>query len=84
MRQPHGFIHPQYPNHICKLWKTIYRLLQAPRPKYIKLGSFFILINFVNSKFDTFLFLRQQKRYTIYLVYISNIIIIGNNFVKIK
>jgi hypothetical protein len=30
MTQPPGFIHPQFPNHICKLHKTLYDLKQAP------------------------------------------------------
>ncbi|CAH9096026.1 unnamed protein product [Cuscuta epithymum] len=31
MRQPRGFVHPQFPNHICRLRKAIYGLKQAPR-----------------------------------------------------
>jgi histone deacetylase 1/2 len=31
MAQPQGYIHPQYPNHFCRLHKLIYGLKQAPR-----------------------------------------------------
>lgn len=29
MQQPHGFTHPQFHVHVCKLHKAIYGLLQA-------------------------------------------------------
>ncbi|GJX82330.1 retrotransposon protein, putative, ty1-copia subclass [Tanacetum coccineum] len=31
MTQPEGFVHPKYPNHVCKLKHSIYRLKQASR-----------------------------------------------------
>ena len=31
MQQPPGFVHSQFPNHVCKLRKAIYGLHQAPR-----------------------------------------------------
>ena len=40
MQQPPGFVHPQYPRHVCKLQKAIYGLRQAPRAWYNELGSF--------------------------------------------
>ena len=30
MKQPPGFVHPDYPNNVCKLKKAIYGLKQAP------------------------------------------------------
>ena len=34
MRQPPSFIHPQYPDHVCRLKKALYGLKQAPRAWY--------------------------------------------------
>ena len=30
MRQPPGYIHPQFPDHVCRLRKALYGLKQAP------------------------------------------------------
>nr|CAD1822754.1 unnamed protein product [Ananas comosus var. bracteatus] len=31
MRQPIGFVHPNFPDYVCKLQKALYGLKQAPR-----------------------------------------------------
>ena len=85
MQQPPGFVHHQYPRHVCKLQKAIYGLRQAPRAWYTELGSFLISIGFINSKSDTSLFLRQQHENTIYLLlYVDYIIVTGNDPLEIQ
>ena len=85
MQQPPDFIDPQYPRHVCKLQKTIYRLHQASRARYTELGSSFTSIDFINSKLDTSLFLRQQNEGIIYLLmYVNGIIVMGNNPIEIQ
>ncbi|GJZ21604.1 retrovirus-related pol polyprotein from transposon TNT 1-94 [Tanacetum coccineum] len=80
MAQPVGFIHPQYPNHVCKLRKALYDLKQAPRAWYIELKSFLVSYGFTNSVADTSLFIYNAHGVIVYfLVYIDDIIIIGNN-----
>ena len=31
MEQPKGYVHPNFPHHVCRLKKAIYGLKQAPR-----------------------------------------------------
>jgi histone deacetylase 1/2 len=37
LAQPPGFLHPQYPQHVCKLHKSIYGFRQAPRVWFFRL-----------------------------------------------
>jgi hypothetical protein len=39
MVQPPGFLHPSFPNHVCKLQKAIYGLKQAPRAWFSRLSN---------------------------------------------
>jgi hypothetical protein len=39
MVQPPGFVHPSFPNHVCKLKKAIYGLKQAPRAWFSRLSD---------------------------------------------
>jgi len=58
--QPPGYVHPQYPNHICKLKKSIYGLKQAPRAWYIELTTFLIQCGFQKSLADASLFIYKH------------------------
>ena len=31
MKQPKGYVHPNFPHYVCKLKKELYGLKQAPR-----------------------------------------------------
>ena len=47
MRQPPGFVDPQYPTHVCKLRHSLYGLKQAPRAWFDKLFQAFLQFGFV-------------------------------------
>ncbi|CAH9051136.1 unnamed protein product [Cuscuta europaea] len=80
MRQPRGFIHPHFPNHICRLCKAIYGLKQAPRAWFHRFSSFLLQHNFSCSKSDNSLFIYRQNNTIIYLLlYVDDIIITGNS-----
>lgn len=80
MVQPAGFIHPQYPNHVCKLRKALYGLKQAPRAWYTELTNLLISIGFVNSVVDASLFIYNSHGTTVdFLVYVDDIILTGND-----
>lgn len=80
MAQPYGFVHPQYPQHVCKLHKALYGLKQAPRAWYQALRDFLLDFGFTNAKFDTSLFTYVQDGTIAYfLVYVDDILLTGNN-----
>ena len=85
MQQPQGFCDPWFPQHVFKLQKTIYGLLQAPHAWYTKLQNFLLSIGFIISKSDNSLFIHRQKELTVFLlVYVDDIIITGTSFQQVQ
>ncbi|GJS57566.1 retrovirus-related pol polyprotein from transposon TNT 1-94 [Tanacetum coccineum] len=70
VRQPDGFVDPDFPNNVYCLKKAMYSLKQAPRASYHKLFSFLIEHHFVkdfrfNNHPEEFLY---QSQYTMDLL----------------
>lgn len=85
MKQPLGFIHPDHPNHICKLRKAIYGLRQAPRAWYDSLTKFIISFGFCNSLSDPSLFIHNNNGVVAYfLVYVDDLLLTGNSVPFLK
>lgn len=79
MSQPLDFLHPNYPNHVCKLQKAIYGLKQAPRARFAKLSARLLDLGFSAAKFDPSLFVYRQHSVVIYAwVYVDDIVLISN------
>ncbi|XP_019258820.1 PREDICTED: uncharacterized protein LOC109237033 [Nicotiana attenuata] len=80
MKQPPGFIHPDYPNHVCKLTKDIYGLKQAPRAWFHRFSAFLISHGFACRKSDSSMFsYRSSSHVLIGLLYVEDIILIGSH-----
>ena len=80
MKQPPGFVHPQYPHHVCKLHKALYGLKQAPRAWFSRLSSKLLELGFHGSLSDTSLFISHQAKFHLYvLIYVDDIIITGSS-----
>ncbi|KAL3819930.1 hypothetical protein ACJIZ3_005835 [Penstemon smallii] len=80
MSQPPGYIHPQYPNHVCKLHKSLYGLRQAPRAWFSKLSDKLKSLGFQESKADTSLFIFRKSAIIIFiLIYVDDILITGSS-----
>jgi len=80
MSQPSGFIHPYFPNHICKLHKALYGLKQAPRAWYQELKSFIVASGFFNAKSDSSFFIYKQDHVIAYfLVYVDDLLLMRND-----
>ncbi|CAA7058613.1 unnamed protein product [Microthlaspi erraticum] len=76
MHQPPGFVDPAYPNHVCKLRKTIYGLKQAPRAWNSRFKKFINNLGFITSKADTSLFIfRKGKDLAYLLLYVDDILL---------
>ncbi|GJR13656.1 retrovirus-related pol polyprotein from transposon TNT 1-94 [Tanacetum coccineum] len=60
LRQPDGFVDPDFPNHVYHLKKALYGLKQAPRAWYDKLSSFLIEHHFTKGKMKFFLGLQDS------------------------
>ncbi|CAM8936114.1 unnamed protein product [Rhodiola kirilowii] len=79
MKQPPGFEDPRFPDHVCKLQRSIYGLKQSPRAWYDRLCSRLQQLGFQPSKADTSLFTFHSGTVTIYiLVYVDDIVIAGS------
>lgn len=80
MDQPHGFVDPRCPQHICKLYISIYGLKQATRTWFSKLFTFLISTNFSSSKTYTSLFYFSKTiKISFILVYVDDLLLIGPN-----
>lgn len=79
MEQPPGFIHSEFPNHVCKLKKAIYGLRQAPRAWHDALKSFVLSYGFTTSLSDSSLFTYNKDGVQAFLlVYVDDIIVTGS------
>jgi hypothetical protein len=76
VEQPLGFESEEYPNHIYKLHKALYRLKQAPRAWYECLRDFLIENCFTIGKVNSTLFTRKMgKDLFICQIYVNDIIL---------
>jgi hypothetical protein len=80
MQQPPGFIHSEFPHHVCKLKKSIYGLKQAPRAWHDSLKTFVLSVGFSTSFSDPSLFIyNKQEVCAFLLVYVDDLLLTGNN-----
>jgi hypothetical protein len=80
MEQPLGFVHLLYPDHVCKLHKSLYGLKQTPRAWYTRLSQALLDIGFTSSQVDPSLFTYHAGPIHVFLlVYVNDIILTGNH-----
>lgn len=61
MVQPPGYVDPSYPNHVCRLWKSLYGFKQAPRAWFDRFSTQLLDLGFHASLADSSLFILRQQ-----------------------
>ncbi|KAM1055587.1 hypothetical protein PS2_028857 [Malus domestica] len=85
MRQPSGFVDPQYPTHVCKLRRSLYGLKQAPRAWFQCFSHHLEDLGFLASTADSSLFTYFNGATIIYLlIYVDDILVTGNDAAHIS
>ncbi|XP_021991742.1 uncharacterized mitochondrial protein AtMg00810-like [Helianthus annuus] len=75
-----GFRSKDYPDHVYRLKRSLYRLEQAPRSWYQRFTDFVLTLGFVQSKCDASLFtLHQGLRVAYLLLYVDDIILVTSS-----
>jgi hypothetical protein len=76
MKQPPGYVNTNFPNHMCRLDKALYRLKQASSAWYSKLSQKLLALGFKASRADTSLFFYQRGNTCMYvLIYVDDIVV---------
>nr|GEX48039.1 hypothetical protein [Tanacetum cinerariifolium] len=80
MEQPEGFVNPKYPNHVCKLKRSIYRLKQASRQWNKRLNDEIKKFGFTQNFDEPCVYIKASGSYTaILILYVDDILLMGNN-----
>ncbi|CAJ2672156.1 unnamed protein product [Trifolium pratense] len=80
MHQPPGFRHPQFPDHVCLLKKSLYGLKQASRAWYQRFTDYVATMGFSHSMSDHSLFIYHHDNDIAYiLLYVDDIILAASS-----
>ncbi|XP_066316324.1 uncharacterized mitochondrial protein AtMg00810-like [Miscanthus floridulus] len=66
--QPTGFEHPERPNVVCLLSRSLYGLRQGPRQWFLRFVAYVTSLGFVQSHTDSSLFVLRHSADTMYLL----------------
>ncbi|XP_075104963.1 uncharacterized protein LOC142179058 [Nicotiana tabacum] len=85
MRQPPGFVILDFPQHVCKLHKSIYGLRQVPRAWYNELKTFLLFCGFLREKSDDSLFIKCSPNSLLFvMIYVDDIVVTGSNSAQVQ
>ena len=91
MMQPPGFVHPEFPNHVCKLEKALYGLKQSPCAWFTKLKqspcAWFTKLSHALSQWsftsflaDSSMFIyKSNSIFLVILIYVDDIITVTHS-----
>ena len=85
MTQPEGFIHPKYPNKVCRLKKSIYGLKQASRSWNLCFDEKIKEFGFLKNEDEPCVYVRASGSSIVFLVlYVDDILLIGNHIPTLR
>ncbi|GKA95389.1 retrotransposon protein, putative, ty1-copia subclass [Tanacetum coccineum] len=80
MTQPEGFVNPKYPNHVCKLKRSIYGLKQASKQWNKHFDDEIKKFGFTQNQDEPCVYQKASRSYVTFLIlYVDDILIMGNN-----
>ncbi|GJR84638.1 retrotransposon protein, putative, ty1-copia subclass [Tanacetum coccineum] len=80
MEQPEGFVNPKYPNHVCKLKRSIYGLKQASRQWNKRFDDEIKKFGFTQNPNEPYVYLKASGSYVgILILYVDDILLMSNN-----
>ncbi|GJU94931.1 retrotransposon protein, putative, ty1-copia subclass [Tanacetum coccineum] len=80
MEQHEGFVNPKYPNRVCKLKHSIYRLKQPSRQWNKRFDDEIKKFGFTQNRDEPCVYLKaSESNITFLILYVDDILIMGNN-----
>nr|GEW93987.1 hypothetical protein [Tanacetum cinerariifolium] len=85
MEQPEGFVNPKYPNHVCKLKRSIYGLKQASRQWNKRFDDEIKKFGFTQNPVEPCVYIKSSGSYiAILILYVDDILLMGNNILMLQ
>ena len=80
MKQPKGYVHPDFPHYVCRLKKALYGLKQAPRAWTDRMSKFLQSIGFEIRKAHHSLYVKKTScGFLVIVIYIDDLLVIGSS-----
>ncbi|GJV86456.1 retrotransposon protein, putative, ty1-copia subclass [Tanacetum coccineum] len=80
MVQPEGFVNPKYPNRVCKLKRSIYRLKLASRQQNKRFDDKIKKFGFTQNHDEPCVYMKSSRSNVTFLIlYVDDILIMGNH-----
>nr|GEZ17124.1 hypothetical protein [Tanacetum cinerariifolium] len=85
MEQPEGFVNPKYPNRVCKLKRSIYRLKQASRQWNKRFDDEIKMFGFTQNRNEPCVYIKASgSNITFLILYVDDILIMGNSITMLQ
>ena len=84
VEQPLGYVHPNYPDYVCRLRKALYGFKQAPRAWHDRIADYLMNIGFHRAHADHSLYVHDNDIGIVAItMYVDDLIIVGDNAMEI-